>query len=235
MIKKDSLLHIYYEKAKHNSSAHDKFIQYAIDTLNKIGMTNIWVDQLTKNLIFNEASIIRKIKTRMTDMSSQTILGSLKNNHRNNHGKLEFLASIKTTHNAESYLNIDNIKNRRAITRLRTSSHCLEIESGRWNEIPRLKRICKNCVLNKVEDEKHFMFECHMYNNERREFVKAIKADLKSAHTQNTDQFLREIFESEDLSVLNKFGRFIKNALQKRENTICYVLPQQYVFYQTKT
>ena len=40
------------------------------------------------------------------------------------------------------------------------------------------------------------------------------------------------IFSSNDLSSLNALGKFNKNALSKRENVTCYVLPPHYVYYQ---
>jgi len=55
-----------------------------------------------------------------------------------------------------------------ALTRLRVSSHCLEVERGRWlklNKIPFENRKCQYC--NVLEDEFHFIFECPMYNNIR--------------------------------------------------------------------
>lgn len=30
------------------------------------------------------------------------------------------------------------------------------IESGRYNNIFRIERICKNCIFNKIEDEEYF-------------------------------------------------------------------------------
>lgn len=44
--------------------------------------------------------------------------------------------------------------------------------------------------------------------------------------------FISCIFSSNDLSTLNALGTFIKNALSKRENVTCYVLPPHYVYYQ---
>ena len=135
----------------------------------------------------------------------------------------------------ESYLHINNFENRRAISKLRASSHRLAIETGRWNKIPRDQRICKNCILNKIEDENHLLFECQMYETERKELYNTIKAKLNVdlSHSLNYEKRTQEIFNSENLGTLNALGKFIKNALQKRENTICHILPEQYVYYQT--
>ena len=124
---------------------------------------------------------------------------------------------------------------RRAISKLRTSSHKLEIETGRWNNIPRDQRICKNCTMDKVEDENHLLFECQMHQAARREFFESLKQKMNMDLSLSTNprEILQHIFRFEDLGVLNALGKFTKNALQKRENTICYILPPHYVFYQT--
>ena len=58
----------------------------------------------------------------------------------------------------EKYLDMVTDKRyRTAITRLRTSSHTLEIERGRYTipRTPAADRLC--CVCKVVEDEEHFL------------------------------------------------------------------------------
>ena len=197
-------------------------------------MSNIWREQLILNKDFSkDAKLIMNIKTRLKDISSQTII----NTFETNQGKLTFLAQTKKKHKFESYLNISNFEHRRAITKIRTSSHKLEIETGRWSNIPRDQRYCKNCILNKMENEYHFLFECQMYQNERKEFYNTIKYKINVDLSNNlsNERKSEEFFYSEDLGILNAFGKFVKNGLQKRENTICHIVPPHYVYYQTIT
>ena len=62
--------------------------------------------------------------------------------------------------NFQPYLNLVNIeKYRYTPSRLRMSSHRLEIEAGRWhrpNEKEMNQRKCKHC--DTLEDEFHFLF-----------------------------------------------------------------------------
>ena len=74
----------------------------------------------------------------------------------------------QNSHNFEPYLRIENFEHRRAITKIRTSSHKLEIETGRWHNIQRTDRTCKNCALDIVEDELHFLLDCTMHVIERK-------------------------------------------------------------------
>ena len=71
------------------------------------------------------------------------------------------------------YLDICNIpKFRYSLTRLRVSSHMLNIECGRWarpNIIPVNERKCQNC--NVLEDENHFVLECSLYNELRKQYI----------------------------------------------------------------
>ena len=124
-----------------------------------------------------------------------------------------------------------------AVAKLRTSIHKLEIETGRWNKTPREERICKQCILNKIEDEKHFLFECQMYINERQELYNTIETKININPSQICDykDRLVTIFNSENLGTLNALGKFVKNAMQKRDNTVMHNLPPHYIYYQTLT
>jgi len=42
--------------------------------------------------------------------------------------------------------------------------HRLEIECGRYRNIPISEGLCKMCNLGKTEDEIHFMLECPKYD-----------------------------------------------------------------------
>ena len=70
------------------------------------------------------------------------------------------------------YLDIINItKYRVAFTRLRLSSHRLEVECGRWRKpvsVPFQDRKCKQC--NTLEDEYHFL--CKNYTELRKTYIK---------------------------------------------------------------
>ena len=229
--KKQTLLNIYYQKEKGSLPYTDNFIKYITNKLDKIGMTNVWREQLIQNKDFSkDYKLMQNIKTRLKDISSQQIINTLEANP----GKLTFLKQTKMTHNLETYLLINNFENRRAITKLRTSSHKLKIETGRWNKIPRDQRICQNCFLNKIEDENHLIFECQMYETERKNFYNMInsKLNMDITHSHTHEEIIHEIFYSENLGILNALGKFIKIALEKRETTICHVLPLHYVYYQ---
>ena len=74
----------------------------------------------------------------------------------------------------QMYLEALNVKKCRvAMSKLRVSSHRLEIEVGRWarpNRTPVVERKCRYC--NKLEDEFHFLLECTLYVDLRKQYIK---------------------------------------------------------------
>ena len=64
-------------------------------------------------------------------------------------------------------------KFRYALAKLRTSSHRLEVEMGRWARPERIafeNRKCKHCQI--LEDDFQFILECPLYSNIRTLYVK---------------------------------------------------------------
>ena len=62
--------------------------------------------------------------------------------------------------------------NRKALCRIRLSSHRLFIERGIWTSIPRLDRNCTLC--NEIEDEYHVMLICPRYTVLKRSILRNI-------------------------------------------------------------
>ena len=83
------------------------------------------------------------------------------------------------------YLEIVNIKKFKiALAKLRVSSHRLEIEMGRLARPERIEFDDPKCKLcNKLEDEFHFVLECPLYNDIRKNtLVITTLEDLASCH-----------------------------------------------------
>jgi hypothetical protein len=66
-----------------------------------------------------------------------------------------------------------NKSQRLLITRMRTSAHCLRIETGRYgnNKIDREYRLCQICENDEIEDEYHFMLKCERYRVIRKRYI----------------------------------------------------------------
>ena len=209
------LLNAQYEEEKQmHSNKINCFITYVTSILDQHGMSYIWRDQLNQNNAQNKNSLVKEIKLRLTDMSSQHIQDYLLNTSI----KLSFLAKLKEGFQAEHYLKVKKIENRRALTKLRTSCHSLLIEAGRWKNIDRPARLCTNCNQNTIEDEMHFLFDCNMYTYERTDTFNYIKLHTKIDFYNNANRLtnLKMLFTSQHISAMNSLGKFIKCAFEIR-------------------
>ena len=70
----------------------------------------------------------------------------------------------------EKYLQINNFKIRQSICKIRVSAHSLNIETDRYKNIIRSEIKCTNCSKGDIEDEKHFIVDCPLYENIRVKF-----------------------------------------------------------------
>ena len=188
-----------------------------------------WPGVANYRLVFNDLkqdkkdnSINRLIFTRMKDIFSQNALANINKYKNKNCGKMERRSSqIKQTYAFEPYLNIGNNNHRKAITKLRLSSHRLEIEVGRWKKLTREERICRSCELRKVENETHFLFEWSRYMQKRilmYNFTKEkVGIDMRKEHEQFNN--LRSLFTTGELSTSNALGKYIYECFRERQCT----------------
>ena len=88
--------------------------------------------------------------------------------------RLTFYREIKNEYGYEEYLNLTNFHQRKLVSKLRCSDHALEIEKGRHKPANVRKRkeerFCIYCDKNAVEDEKHFLYDCTLYDELRKQY-----------------------------------------------------------------
>ena len=88
------------------------------------------------------------------------------------------------------------------------------IEAGRWNRphrTPREQRICAVC--NQLEDEYHLLFECRLYNAERKMFLKRNQSMLKTI----------ELMQETNSKTLKKnLAMFVHNCFEIRTDYILH-------------
>ena len=90
---------------------------------------------------------------------------------------------FKTEFGSEKYTEaISDCRYRIAMTKLRSSSHTLEVERGRYTN-PKTnicERLCPVC--NVIEDEIHFLANCKLYDAERTHFFGKVTAKIQNLH-----------------------------------------------------
>ncbi len=94
-----------------------------------------------------------------------------------------------------------------ALTKLRTFSHRLKIEAGRWhkpNKIPYQERLCNFC--STLGDEYHFTLECVLFNNLRKRLIPHYYRNKPSM-----TKFL-ELLNSENNKIINNLSMYVFKA-----------------------
>ena len=110
----------------------------------------------------------------------------------------------------ESYLyNVKDVRYRSAISKLRASSHILEIERGRYTKpkVPSHLRLCKLC--NVVEDEEHFVTECVINASERLHLLERIRSIYPDVDSLDKRQIFVLLMGSADARIQKWFGKFL--------------------------
>ena len=91
----------------------------------------------------------------------------------NNSSRLQLYSIYKHDFKPEKYLNIiTETKYKVALSRFRTSSHELRIETGRYDNTPREQRLYNLCNMNNIKDEFHFLLVCPKYRDLRCKYFK---------------------------------------------------------------
>ena len=115
------------------------------------------------------------------------------------------------------YLDICNIpKFIYSVTRVSVSSHRLNTECGRWarpNIIPVNERKCQNG--NALEDEYHFVLECSLYNELKKQYIPSLYRNNPSM------QKCIQLLSIENPLLLINLIYYVYKAFGIRTNSIC--------------
>src|SRR6056300_1576225 len=124
---------------------------------------------------------------------------------------------IKCSFRMEPYLSlVKNNKYRNAISKIRASSHHLEIERGRHCK-PRLAiqdRLCNKCKV--LEDELHFLTVCEKYEPMRRELYSKVADVMPGFSNMNVNEKFAYLMCNENQQILTWAGKFLYSAFELR-------------------
>ena len=93
---------------------------------------------------------------------------------------------------------------------LRIGALDLEINRGRYYNIPRDERVCKLCKVN-IEDEYHFVMKCPFYQNLREEHLPS-----KFIENPNVHKFVMLMSSNND-TIIYSIATFLYSAWLKRK------------------
>ena len=152
----------------------------------------------------------------------------LKNGQKSTWKKSQNLAKNRQkawaiAHREDYLVEVSNIKHRISLTKLRISDHSLHIETGRYTKpyTESHERICNLCK-KEVEDEKHFLLRCEVFNDERAKLISNIeeKIGLKLRFLDENRQF--HILINPGKNIQKAVAKFVLNCFQKRMSTLNY-------------
>ena len=115
----------------------------------------------------------------------------------NDQSRVKFYKQINSELRPSSYTLLP-YHQRKVISKLRCSSHALEVEKGRHNKSPSDTRICKLCNQNAIEDEIHFLTSCQIYTTLRNRHGyggKTAKEITQDGDQKNLSIFLTRAFK----------------------------------------
>ena len=134
---------------------------------------------------------------------------------------MSFYSTFKKHYNLEEYLNLIKDPNQRRLSsKFRISNHKLEIEFGRYSDVPRQERLCKYCNILAVEDEFHFSFECEKYENLRNNSHNILKDYFQMSVTDELKRkLLSDLMSLNDPVITDLFSEHISKCFYIRDNS----------------
>ena len=78
---------------------------------------------------------------------------------------------------------------RRMMIKLRSGMAALQIETGRWREVAREERVCKECESGEIEDAEHWLLICEAWKSHREPLL-AFMEEHQEADDDNSAAFL---------------------------------------------
>ena len=168
--------------------------------------------------IGNLCGIKKQVKCKVWDSYEISWKTNI-NNQKINPG-LRLYRQLSQSLSFQPYLdNVQNFKYRKAISKLRSNSHVLEIERARYitpKPPPVDQRLCHKC--NLVEDEIHFLITCSIYETERSPFFLLVANKYSNFPNLDAKSKFILLLTTDDPQIQNWVGKFIYNAFQKRGN-----------------
>ena len=134
--------------------------------------------------------------------------------HENN--KLRFYRKYKKDFKQEDYFSYNsNFAQRCNLTKLRISAHSLAIEKGRYQGLTIEQRTCRSCP-TEIEDEKHFLLHCPMYNDIRNDLCSQIESVNPHFNNLNENEKLKLLIDPKEKTYFYAILKFLDKAFELR-------------------
>ena len=174
--------------------------------LQENGFGYIWQNQS----VILERSFLAQFENRLKDCFLQEWRATV-----NSNSKLCFYSVYKSEFNYEKYLDfLDIRKFRYMFSNFRVGSHELEIERGRYHNVPRQSRVCKLCNTHSVENEYHFLLCCEHYSD-----LRSLYLPVKY-HMRPTLNKFNILMSSQNEIIVKAIATYLVHAFKRRNADI---------------
>ena len=202
-------------QSRNSALCHDALIY---ETRNDL-IPNLW--KFTRNFNFDIVCLLLESKRKLKKMCIENYdrFWKMKISEST---KAVFYNCFKTNIKLEPHLSvIQNIKQRIALSRFRTSNHSLMIEKGRHSKIDKCKRLCVFCP-NDIEDEKHFLIICPLYSAQRKRVEIICNKSCNRYKDLNPDEKFVFLMSNETNEIVKALGIFVLESMITREKIMLY-------------
>ena len=197
---KHSLLHQMYNLMI-SSSKTSPWLQFIKRLLTLSGFGHVWKNQYTFN--------VNKLQFAIQQKFISEYITFWKKKKYERCSRLQFYSKITKRYELQSYLiHITDINHRKALAKLRTSTHSLKIETGRHKGISREDRICSTC--DTIEDEFHFLNNCQRFKGLREQLIKEVSNYNLINYTNPSD-----LLEENDKFIQRRLGTFVAECFNQ--------------------
>ena len=173
--------------------------------LQRNGFGYIWDTQT----VSNECKFISSFVQRLKDQFAQDWIVDVNDNR-----KLILYREFKHSFCYEQYLDVLKVRKfRHALAQIRSGHHELEIETGRYNDVARVERLCKLCHVE-IEDEIHFILKCRVYND-----LRIMHLPEKFYKNPNVHKF-NILMSTHSCDIIQSLAKYIYYALQRRSTIL---------------
>jgi len=189
------------------------WLTWAQTIINEAGMTYQLVQQPTGKWL---ARAKKTLRIKYTSHWRTELYTEKWGNKQGN--KLRTYRKFKTCFTQEPYLNIIVDRDiRKNIARLRTSSHALRIETGRYDGINPEHRLCTHCNSGEVENEEHFLTSCSIYQAERVYLFSVAQTACQNFNNLNGENKMIWLLSAEQPDVVLAVAKFTQKSFQIRK------------------
>ena len=190
------LLHVYYTDYGYES----KWLKFIKNILDDCGMSNVWQNQTVFSSLWISKCIEQKLKDQFIQFWYSEMFKS---------PKALCYRLFKTYFYFEIYISELSPYYMYILCKFRCGSHRLPVETGRWRNLPRSERVCSLCDSMDIGDEYHYIMTCSYFINERINLLPPF------CHENVNIYKFEQLFASNNVIVLEKLCKFIKNVQEK--------------------